>query len=837
MAARILPAMDIQTITAARITHIVAMCFVAVVGGGRSATAELAFSHQGADDYPSRVGGWSRQRVTVSNAGDVPEEGAFVTYATAAPYRQYGRVVSVPPHARRRISYPVRIPESIADDKGALEIQTQMLGGAASSDSNAAPRRADAQHATETRDGRLILDRDRQTTAIVTDDPQAELLARTARVMAGLSSNLYRLRDDWTMSPSVEVLRAFDSIVIASNRLLEDPQGALVVRRWMQGGGRLWLMADRTSVATIEALLGDDWSGIALDRTTLVQLQLRDERPVAGLRHGVEQELVEPVALVQMHPGEGVVDYTVSEWPAAIRYQVGRGALLITTLGPRGWYGELTTKLLEGVADRRVARQVVRKSARMPLSVVARQFLQSYPPPPIDPDQLRAAASQRVGYRAPSRLFVSAVLGTLCGMLLLFGFFLHRRQRSSWNALLGPGAAALTAVVIAAVGRANRTAIPPTFASADLLTILPSTHEFQRQTGVALFHPEAVRQTIEGRGAVCDLEFAGQEGQVQRIVWTDVEQWRRPHAVIPPGLSPGQQVADGFLPGAFRAEATLDGNGLSGRLNLPANVASRQGVVATGWGPALAAVIQANGAFNAGPGNELAAGRYSNAPLLNDEALRREGMMREFFSLAGQGASISGPTLFVWTDPWPAEHSLETTARRVGESLVVAPLALTRPAADSIVSVPAALIPFEAVAGPDGSAPTSAYSNVDRKWVDDLSRQARISLRFQLPACVLPARVESAKLEAEIHAPDRTVQFLGWRETTATILAQDASPVRRKFSVTIDQPELLADDPDGGIVLTINVGPHPKEGASGLAATGWRIANVYLTAKAAVDGE
>ena len=782
-----------------------------------------------------------------TNTGNEQLEAACVSYASREPFRQFGRVVRVPPASRRRIDYRLRLPERVARAKAPLAVKTQLLRVTRPTDS-----RLGRAHDSAARDGHIILDSDVQTTAILADDPQSELLARVARVMAGLSSRLYRLRDDWTMPSSVDTLRSLDHLVIASNRFLEDPQAVVTVRRWLQQGGRVWVLLDETGPETLAALLGDAWTGARLDETTSVQFQLRDVRPIAGNRHGKSQLLSEPVSLAQVHPGDGAVDYVVANgvvdsgivddgvvdsWPAAIRYRVGRGMVLITTLGARGWYAELPRDLLEGIADRRVAQQLVKQSARMPLSVVARNFFKPLPPLLVAPASLRSAASQRIGYRAPSRWLVATILGSLGGGLLLIGVFLQRRQKSAWNVVLAPGAALLATCVMALAGRASRTATPPTLASVEIVSLSPESHEFFCQAGLALFRPHGKHERVEGQGSLCEFNFAGQEGQVQRIFWTDVQDWHLERVEIPSGLSTGQQLRQGLLPAGFAAQATLSAVGLVGRVNLPAEIDSASAVVMTGFGPALAAQIQSDGQFAADARNTLPAHRFSSAALLDDEARRREGLLQQLLGGSRRPSWISAPTLLVWTKAWESGLSLEATESRKGDSIVITPLQMTRPAAGAVVQVPASMIPFQAVAGPDGSAPTSAYSNADRAWVESLSRAARITLRFQLPHFLLPAKVERATLATEIHAPARSVEFLGWHGSRSHRLAQRESPVRQRISITTEDAESLQLDAAGGLLLTIDVGPHSHAGAGGLAAAGWRIANVFLTAKVALSGE
>src|SRR5206468_9058629 len=88
--------------------------------------------------------------------------------------------------------------------------------------------------------------------------------------------------------------------------------------------------------------------------------------------------------------------------------------------------------------------------------------------------------------------------------------------------------------------------------------------------------------------------------------------------------------------------------------------------------------------------------------------------------------------------------------RATGDALLVAPLRLERPAAGERVTVPAALVSCRRVAG-RGLVPLPREFN----------QAADVRLRFQLPAEVLPLRVERVRLLARFEAPGRRLTLSG----------------------------------------------------------------------------
>ena len=60
------------------------------------------------------------------------------------------------------------------------------------------------------------------------------------------------------------------------------------------------------------------------------------------------------------------------------------------------------------------------------------------------------------------------------------------------------------------------------------------------------------------------------------------------------------------------------------------------------------------------------------------------------------------------------------------------------------------------------------------------------------------------------------------------------SPVGQRVDVPIVDAEVLRLDDRGGLALSINVGPHPREREANLAQVGWSIERVWLDIDAAV---
>jgi hypothetical protein len=97
---------------------------------------------------------------------------------------------------------------------------------------------------------------------------------------------------------------------------------------------------------------------------------------------------------------------------------------------------------------------------------------------------------------------------------------------------------------------------------------------------------------------------------------------------------------------------------------------------------------------------------------------------------------------------------------------------------------------------------------------------------------LLPLQLTAARLTAEVHAPGRTVRWLGWQGAAPREAARFDHPDGRPLTVVFDDAALLRLDAAGGLSLSLEVGPHPREASGSLAVSGWRVDRVSLQATA-----
>jgi hypothetical protein len=632
--------------------------------------------------------------------------------------------------------------------------------------------------------------------------PEVVELARLPRA-AGDLSEYVSLCSEAPLALVPEALEGIDVAIIAGDRLAADPPGLAALRRWVEGGGRVWVMLDRTDADTIAPLIGDPVP--VVERVGLTEVALMGLNETAPRERRTFEVPVPHARAVPAATDRVLV--TNGNWPAAFVRRVGRGKVLFTTLGGAAW--ALPLKRNEKSPFARVAN-----FPKWDPTVLA--LLTELTPPEPDgfpPETFAPLLLDDVGYSVLGRGPALAVLGAFL-VALAVGFAVLRRARRPvlvGSAILG--SAAVACLILVVLGERARRSVPPAVGVAALVEVVPGT-EGATATGAHAVFNSASGPVEFGttEAARLSLDTNGLDGQILTRLETDAGAWKWDRLALPAGARTGTFRAAVPAPGT-RALARFGPNGLEGRFAAGPFSGASDAVLSPQSREPLAVRFGADGTFAVTSADALPPGEFLTGPLLSDKQQRRQSVYRQLHGGKGLSHQEGRDLLFAWTDPLDPPLLRAAGARVVGGALLAVPMEFERTPPGTRVLVPRGLVPFRRVTeGPIQLAAVLASS-----------REVNMRLRFQLPPAVVPFEVERATLSVQARAPFRRLTIGGVRDGRTVPAFADAAPVEA-FRVDLTDPALLRTDATGGLLIDVAVGPA----TGGPPETTWKIESLAL---------
>jgi hypothetical protein len=625
-------------------------------------------------------------------------------------------------------------------------------------------------------------------------------------------------------------LDALDVLVLSSDRLGSDPGGAALVREWVLGGGHLWIMVDEVQQATISALLGDAFSSTIVDRVGLTQLKIEEVHGGVPYGEDVTLDFEEPVAFARVLP-EGVeVTHTVDGWPAAFWQPFGTGRVFYTTLGAPAWIRPISPDDPPPQSQEDFASFVGRGS----LQHFAELSLSGREPQPLDVAAVKPFLAKQIGYRILGREVVAALLAAFCSIVCLAGLWFLRTghlERLLWAA---PAAAAVTSALFLGVAVSARRSVPPTVAMLQRVMLEPGVGTGHARGLASLYSPEAFGAGMGASGGgIFFPDMTAMAGQRRRMVWTEEGTWHWEDLKLPPGVRVAPLTHVVHLDETVECRARFGPAGLQGRFessfkNLGDAVISLPGL------PLAAANIREDGTFTSAGGDVLAPGEFTTDTWLTDIQRRRKPIYQQLFSGQSTETESGRTTLFVWADSIDSGFTFPHE-KRLGSALLSIPVRMERPSPGARVTVPASFLEYRGIVGPDGHKPT-VYSHSLKQWVETKDAVTEW-LRFQIPAAVLPIELSRATLALDVRAPSRAVEILGLVDGSPVVVRSFSHPIGT-YGITLDRPELLRLDDQGGLVVAIRVGEDEStETGDVMTKARWRVDSLQMENEGTVQGE
>jgi hypothetical protein len=803
-------------------TSLIAMALLALPAAGQTSGFRLAGLVPGGG-RASVTEAWGSLQFVVINADPTPRDLRVLVFYPERPEVQFVRNVWVPGASQFIGWVPIGPAPSQESGRG-REIKFILYDRTDGEARQVHDRRLPGDERTGSR-AVAYQKREASTAVLVDEDPDKPgpilpnspaghglLLARSFRQARNLSERVTLIRDRF-LPGTVEAFDGTDQLVVAGNRLAADPVGRRTIRQWVEQGGTLWVMLDLVDPATIGSILGDDRGFEVVGRTSLTSVRL----VVAGADPTREpvREFDDPVPFVRVAlGGTETVLYEVDGWPAAFMQPVGRGKVVLTTLGGSAWHrprGPRDPKSpFEHFYDLPIA-----------LTPLERLSVAIYPEPQtsvFQPADLAPLVTADIGYSVVGRGTVALILGGAILGLLAVGLVTRRSRRPGLVGWLGPSVAVVAGGILVVLAVARRDAVPPTSGVAAVLDVTPGSEEAAATGLFAIYRPESGPIDLAAQfGGRLEPDAEGLEGQTRRRVQTDLDDWHWEGLAFPAGVRTGPFRA-AIPTGPVRVVAKFGPDGLTGRLRTGRFRDLSDPVLLTQANEAVAIRLAGDGSFSSTAADALPPGQYLAEAVLTDRQQRRQEVLRRVLTKPTARHLEGRDLLLVWADPPEPPFAAGADDRTVGTALLTIPLEFERPAGGERVTIPAGFIPYSSV----------AQGRSVRAFTEG-SQAMNMRLRFRLPPSVLPLTIERATVRLKVRASSRQVAVSGYAGDEVVRLSKVESPVD-PIRIDVTEPRLVKLDPDGYLYFGLDIGERLTGSSEDKAEMDekWRIESLAL---------
>lgn len=774
------------------------------------APSEIPLRVQG----PSPVGvrnsvteGWSTLQFIVENPSTIGRDARVAVFYPERPGVQYARDIWVP--ARASVTTTITVgPAPSQKSDFVRQFETILYDRTGGQNKIVFP-----PGEQRIRERAVIYRKREQTTAVLADvglsepgkpDPRVsdEILTLARMPRLGAFSEYVSIVDSF-IPVSSQALDTIDVFVVAGNRLSLDPPGIAALRRWLHEGGRIWVMLDQVDPELVASILGDDFDVGVVDTTELTSILLVGQS--AGALREEVQNVDKPVKFVHAIPGaEDRVLAKVDGWPAAFVRKVGRGKVVFTTLGQRGWSRPRTPR--EGDS-------AFPNFKKFPVPQNSVTFLAAELHPPVEPDPLPVEVFQpmleeQIGYSIVKRSTVAIIMTIFLAVLVITIFVVRKSRSPEKVAVVLPIIALVVAAVFVFLGDRTRKDLPTMITLAGVLDPVQGGEDSVLTGMYAFYHSEAGPALLGSvEGAVMSLDEEGLEGKTRVRLETDTDQWRWDQLSFPAGARTGY-LRSSIKTGKVSATAKFGPNGIQGRISTGNLTGISDAVLSSKSRELLAINLDGNGNFSAGTANVLPPGQYSPNPVLTDKQQRRQEIIKKIHSGSAPKYLEGRDFILAWADAPVSSLLHESDTKISGDVLVVIPVEFEKSDPDASILAPRGLVSYKRYEdGKPIPVRMSASYPVDMR------------LRFQVPNSTLPIKLDKAILHLHLRAPFRRLTVSGVNGSSLKQLQQTEAPIE-PIKIEINDPELLKLDSDGGIWLNIAIG---AASAGSDAESNWKI--------------
>ncbi len=756
---------------------------------------------------------WGAVKISLRNPQDSEVNLLAATHFLGDPTLQYGRRLWMPPQSRMVIWHPIRMPPlpMRASTLGELdpgegkffELRSQVMSTEGGTETLAISE-SGALHFDQS----LLIASDEVTTAVIAKpgveesgrvpsaNPQDLIL--TSRYERGLTHNLVMLNDEQATAAE-ESLGALDHLVIYDDRLVNDLARITSIRRWVTGGGKLWIMADQVSPELLNALLGEQSSLNVISRAELMHVKVESALG-ASASAPFERDLDQPVTLVRVVADGFSPAFMCDGWPAALWKSCGNGRILVTTLGADGW---LRPRLDRDPDPDRGSSFRTWFFPEQPLNILAAEFFVHHPAPCLPAGIAEETVQGMIGYRVPSRGLVIGALMSFTGLIVVVGLWLARRGRLERLGLAIPVFSLVTAGLLVFTGMKTRAEIPHATSVVQMVQAVPGTDDVHITGTVGVFtRDDSNVVTPQGAwGGWSVPEMKGLEGTTRRLVWSDLDKWSWEKLTRKPGLRTVSFQASGHVNRPLRATATFADGMWGGTLQLPEGVTPSDAILATSAGR-IGLTIEPNGRWTISQ-EQLGVDQFLAATVLSDEQQRRTRLLSQILAPVAGLAPPVIPTIYAWTAPWPEAISVGDPAA-AGSAVVAVPLEWQPLPAGAQLTIPRVLLTYREILGPDGNRPSGFFDPRSRQWLERSGPNSGW-VAFDVPAELLPLQTRQVEVTFKVTGPVGRLELSGYRDGQLHSIQVWNHPVGT-LQHTVTDRSLMPIDSTGRLFFRVDAG-------------------------------
>ncbi len=297
----------------------------------------------------AQPGGWLVLTANFFNSSDQPQTGTVVAMVAGMADTQSARSITFLPNSEQQVDVYVQVPQSLQTEDYAefeLTLYRDEAGREVIADIDGVPMR----HAL-----RLPIVREPNTafTVIESEPPyfpywywpfrephsNYELVA-SSRVASGNSRGTVGLIPR-TLPLNLSDWGEVGLVVISDAEAFRDATAVEALKRFVNNGGRVWVMLDQVPCSSVRALLAPGQLCEAVDTVELNSFSvdvLRWTQDISA--EDLAVSIDKPARMLRVLHSGGRVSHEVNGWPAAIWMNVGYGQVLLTTLESHAWLME-----------------------------------------------------------------------------------------------------------------------------------------------------------------------------------------------------------------------------------------------------------------------------------------------------------------------------------------------------------------------------------------------------------------------------------------------------------------------------------------------------------------